>query len=535
MSYQVEPYTFAKLESLFIDAASDDANPKQIKLKQQLRFFRGYFSNLETKTIVVESDYTDKYYTEDYSEYYVRCFTTYARTCTRLHFFSNEFTKEDFSNLLQGDDSVISSKLLKDSYQGFVVLKPLPQTIIGRTCLQTYSSDENRRNYSITRSYDVSLFGINLKIDNTLAFQEQDSVVAACATSALWSVFHGTGKLFQHQILSPARITKIATKHVPVSYRTFPHEEGLTSEMMAHAIRAVGLEPSLVRMPNYFWLKNTLYAYLRAGIPIIFGIDLLKEVTTEKGKSFNFFGKHAIAVTGYSLDDNADYVPSAEDNAKQGDFPINLRASKIDKIYCHDDGIGPFARMELDNAIVSCNDKPAVKGTIGTEWKRTAENNKIVSVRARPDILLIPLYHKIRIPFATIVDSVASFNAILGAFIETGAEELEWDIFLSNVNDFKRSVFDSDRVNLIGREDILTSGAPKFVWRAIARKDNNILIELLFDATDLSQGKIFIRAIEHNEAFSESFRKRLSSVGISQIDDLGNNCCRSILKWFFNL
>ena len=41
----------------------------------------------------------------------------------------------------------------------------------------------------LDREYKVSLFGIDLAI-NTIAFQEQDRVVSACATSALWSMYH---------------------------------------------------------------------------------------------------------------------------------------------------------------------------------------------------------------------------------------------------------------------------------------------------------------------------------------------------------
>ena len=35
--------------------------------------------------------------------------------------------------------------------------------------------------------------------------------MAACATSALWSLFQKTAKIFQHSIPSPVEITKIDT------------------------------------------------------------------------------------------------------------------------------------------------------------------------------------------------------------------------------------------------------------------------------------------------------------------------------------
>src|SRR5262249_17736969 len=98
---------------------------------------------------------------------------------------------------------------------------PLPRTIVGRTCLKTYPHD-SRRDFPITRDYEANLFGMPLRVES-LAFQEQDSVAAACATSALWSAFHGTGKQFQHPIPSPVEISKAATAHLPLDTRTFPN------------------------------------------------------------------------------------------------------------------------------------------------------------------------------------------------------------------------------------------------------------------------------------------------------------------------
>lgn len=132
---------------------------------------------------------------------------------------------------------------LQQNYLGFIVVKPLPMTIIGRTCLVTYPKEGGKdRYFPIIRKYNVNLFGINLSV-KSLAFQEQDNVVAACAASALWSVLHGTGILFQHSILSPGEITKEATKQLPIETRTFPNK-GLSVEQMAHAIQSVNLDLS---------------------------------------------------------------------------------------------------------------------------------------------------------------------------------------------------------------------------------------------------------------------------------------------------
>ncbi|MDR0674130.1 MAG: hypothetical protein LBF93_10880 [Zoogloeaceae bacterium] len=95
--------------------------------------------------------------------------------------------------------------------------------------------------------------------------------MAACATSALWSCFQGTGMLFQHKIPPPVEITKWAGDHLPenllaASSRTFPNS-GLTATQMAHAVRCVGLEPLVIGANSRYAVNSVMYAYLRGKVP----------------------------------------------------------------------------------------------------------------------------------------------------------------------------------------------------------------------------------------------------------------------------
>ena len=237
--YEVYPYTIQTLESLLADKAS--ADPSIVASKIHRTYFEEYFSFIGARTILAENYYIDHDYLDDYSEYYVRCFAPYRRTCVRLHFFDVPFTSVDFANLLTGEESALAHDILRESYLGFVVVKPLPASFVGRTCLRTYPTENTGRSFPIPREYEANLFGFKLAV-TTLAFQEQDSVAAACATSALWAAFQGTGKLFQHTIPSPIQITKAATTLNSTNTRTLPNQ-GLTIEQMATAIRSLSLEP----------------------------------------------------------------------------------------------------------------------------------------------------------------------------------------------------------------------------------------------------------------------------------------------------
>ncbi|MCU0288478.1 MAG: hypothetical protein MUF15_19045 [Acidobacteria bacterium] len=233
-------------------------------------YFNEYLksNDIEAKTIVVENGYIDRDFLEDFSAYYVRCFTDYKRKCTRLHFFNNKFFQDEFDFFLEKYEPSFANDLYK-GYLGFIVLKPLPQTIIGRTCLKTYkytTLSGDKRVFPIIRENKVNLCGITLSV-KSLAFQEQDSVVSACATSALWSAFQVTAKLFQHKVLSPVEITKSAAEHFALEERPFPNK-GLTIMQMVHAVRKLDMEPLRVDVKNdEYILKSSIYAYLTYDIP----------------------------------------------------------------------------------------------------------------------------------------------------------------------------------------------------------------------------------------------------------------------------
>ncbi len=162
---------------------------------------------MKAQTLVVENDYTDGDYLDDFASYYVKCFRSYNRRCKRLHFFGQKFAEGEFRQLVQGELPPSEEEALKTSYLGFVVARPLPEAIIGRTLLATYPPDGSRRNYPCTRVYRANLFGVELSV-MSLPFQEQDSVLAACATVALWSAFHKTAELFGTTTPTPVEILR---------------------------------------------------------------------------------------------------------------------------------------------------------------------------------------------------------------------------------------------------------------------------------------------------------------------------------------
>jgi hypothetical protein len=490
--------------------------------KSHTQYLYRYLKHIDSQTIIAEFCYTDHDYLEDYASYYIRCFNDYDRRCTRLHFFSDLFTAKQFDAVLSGQADV-NEKFFQDSYLGFMVIKPLPQTVIGKTCLKTWPKNHGRF-YLAKKTYRANLFGLDLKIEDTLAFQEQDSVVSACATSALWSAFHGISSVFDITIPSPVEITKAALDKFPSDSRSFPNK-GLDQYMMAQAIRSISLEPFKLSASNEFLLKGSIYSYLKIGIPPILGFDIY----TQGEIPSKFIGTHAVTVAGYNLR-SAQPIPQAQDS-------LQLKALRIDKLYVHDDQIGPFARMNFDGTTVTvkAEGKTHQKQSLSTKLVLSDENEQ--NLRAVPLILLIPLYHKVRIPYELVYEVILSFDkyirALPGNLTKLPATKLEWDIYLSTVNTIKSNLLATCKTipNPGIFRSTLVAQMPKFIWRAIYYEGEEPVLDLLFDATDIEQNDFFLRCIECN---SHLFRSvSLTCAETTDLEEIyGRNAEWPILRWF---
>lgn len=482
--------------------------------KPQVRFLLGYLETLGCRTMIIERGYTDRNFLEDYAAYYVRCFEPYSRVCTRLHFLSHDMDEKTVSAAIVADNA----KALQDGYLGFVVVKPLPLTVIGRTCLRPYPATEERpRSYPTVQPQAVDLYGLKLCVE-TLPFQEQDREVAACASSALWTMLHSTSRLFQHAMPSPVEITKAATAHARVDGRTFPNGGGLNTLQIADAIRSVGLEPfgiGVTSMPRLavqteeyadaaqspseervhlselpsetpapgetpaeraaqmqLELKIAVLAYMRSGI----ACALLARTTDEVGGKLIKRGNHAVAITGFSLGD--------QPSLGYGTSETLFAAARLDRLYVHDDQTGPFTRFLFEDG-----------NMLAAEDFSTPEVDRRL---AEPVNLVVPLYHKIRIPLRQVVELTVALDEALEAIRGVAGlkSRLEWDIELIGLEALRDDISASGLASAV-KLDLLTTPLPRFLWRVKAAMPGKPVFELLLDATDLLQGDLVRRLVRH--------------------------------------
>jgi len=84
-AYTVYSYDIDRLKSALSNASGVSLTVVGSKIHSD--YFREYFTTLNARTIVIEENYVDHDYLDDYAAFYVKCLTDYPRKCKRLHSF----------------------------------------------------------------------------------------------------------------------------------------------------------------------------------------------------------------------------------------------------------------------------------------------------------------------------------------------------------------------------------------------------------------------------------------------------------------
>lgn len=449
-------------ENLADSLSNSYTSPQLISSKNHFKYLLGYLSSSEinAQQIIIEEDYISKDFLHDYASYYAFCFAKYPKFCRRVHFFNKSFTNEELIAAILGEN-----KDFIDHYLGFIVVKPIPFTVLGYTILKTYLNGNHfdSRNFWGTRKYKVHIFGNEVELDS-LAFQEQDSVLAACATTAIWSMLNKASTDFHTTLKSPSQITKDADNLSYDGSRLFPNK-GLDLIQICQAILKSGLVSEVKRDDNPVsnrYIKKILNAYSSIGIPLILVISV---------PIGNTYGLHAITVMGFKQKAPERIPPGIE---------ISWLSDNIEKFYAHDDQWGPFLRIEFngDNELL-------------TEWTTSRPDKKATLTNN----IIVPIYPKIRISYEDIEVMVLGLDTILTIlFNKIIISDLIWDIKIVYSESFKSEIQKSNLDSGV-KFSILTKSLPKYLWIATCYIEQYRILDFTFDATNVSKGMIGIDII----------------------------------------
>lgn len=467
-----------------------------INSKYQIQYLYRYLSEFEAKTILLEPDYVDRDFLEDYSRYYVKCFNQYGDRCARLHFFSDSINHREFQEYLS-DYSKEKHETLQKAYIGFIVVKPLPKTFIGKSCLSLYDSFKDR-NYkkALSHRYKVNLFGLNLFVD-TIAFQEQDKVVSACATTSIWTALQALDKHDLRTVPSSSEITLSAINHVTDSHNTFPNK-GLTNKQILRSLDMQKLRNHKFNVDptspsgsvNFFSL---IKSYLDSDLPIILGADVYWE--NEQAQLITEGRGHAVTVLGYKQKDDKKFL------------------------YIHDDRIGPFARVRIDSSDEKIKTLTENKTESTILWglileEKDADGNWVDANQILiPDSLIIPNYRKIRISSEYIENTC---NSVVQEYETYWTEQKEsfpsvqYEIkLISSANYKSKLILDK---NVSNKKEILCTPLAKYIWCARFISGEEKLFDILFDSTEIPQGNAISGKVIYNKNAFESITRPLKNI-----------------------
>ncbi len=504
-------FTFNSFASV---CAGTGNSVEQVKSKKQFDYLYGYLMSQKCESILVEEDYISKDFLDNYQFYYASCYQGYNKKCKRLHFFDRNIDGVFLDNLIttNGKNSDI---FFKNHYLGFIVIRPIPEKIIGFSLLKTYKNLSVDKSFWGTRKYDVNILGIKYRFDS-LAFQEQDGTLSACATTAIWASLSKSNYLNYTLLKTPNQITKDAGITSNSGGRLFPNK-GLTINQVCNSLVRAGLEtevftsqkPDVVKFikekkltdPLSFsdaqeifklekekhippiQLKKVINAYSQLGIPIICAFQPSENEEL-----------HAIAINGFK---------KCEVNRTNIHEIKTFHYEAIETLYAHDDQWGPFCKIEF---------KSKKKFGIETVWSEkrikndNGETTEIVSnpkKNSRVLSLVIPIYKKVRVDFRDIEKAIIDIRQIYRSAFKFLNSNVTFDYFAINSNLFKENIRKTELVSNSEKVKFLRKSLPKYIWVIRIFKDENIFSDLILDATDVSSGMLGICKLSYGENFRE--------------------------------
>ncbi len=285
--------------------------------------------------VIIEKDYINKDYLDEFSFFYSTTFKTYGRFCTRLHFFKGNLIKSFGISGGSGkieDFTMVDRNTLQNAYLGFIVIRPIEKNKLGRTIIQPYIKNDNEEFVLSQTSCEVNLHGINLTAKG-MPFIQQDTQAGVCASASQWMLVRYAHEKFGFKQYTLPSITALANRFLNVS-RPFPATKGLNICQIVSSLIQMDFAPIVYdRVPGFSGakleeLKEIVYHYLESELPVILIIN----------------ASHVCLVIGH------DFRPQIKPRKTSKCIKKNL--DYIHHLIVHDDELGPYLRMPIEDSNV---------------------------------------------------------------------------------------------------------------------------------------------------------------------------------------
>lgn len=410
---------------------------EQVKNKPQLQNLNRQLKDT-CLSILLERKYLESDYLSDFEDYYGSCFSSYSRKCIRIHFFKEAYTNKTFSSLSNEEQGGVA-----EQYLGYIVIKPLPEFFIGKSCLNLKVVEiPDSKKMTVAYKHCVHLYGMRISIVG-VPFVEQDNITSACSSSSLWVMLKALCKdAFNHFVPSPSKITKIAKNANANAIIQYPYNQGLNMDQMANVLSNMGYGHRIFKAEGI--TTSNIKIFIKAGFPIILGLNISRSSGIQ-------VGNHAVCIIGYREQDGETLLVVNDD--QRG---LNLDAEISDKSFSYI-ALADTCDYVYEPVTMLVGLDPTIRN--GTE-----------NIDRIGDLFL------------------TLFNEQTNIFCIKKEQ-----LFLISNNRLKEACSNSDKI--IDRCLILSSSWPKYLWVLPFYSDdekNNLLFYIIFDTTDIDHGSLFL-------------------------------------------
>ncbi len=483
---------------------------KQRLASDQSHYLFRYLKYLGAKTVLIESNYFDRDFLDEFSAFYCLSAKGYSNVCKRLHFFDNEnVSREMFQSALADSDN--EKNILSSSYLGFIVIRPITDSPFGRTVLKWYP-DNNLNTPRVTnpsRLYDCHVAGLKLSVLG-LAWQQQDSGVAACATIGIWTMLHSSAFNDRNAIPTTSMITEAAHSSALVGRPPYP-SHFLQLNQIQHAIMQLGFVPAVTsgNVAGQFFEKerfsSTCAAYIRSGYPLIIGAQHADGVPIG----------HAVCAVGFR---------EVSVEAKEQRNTVCIQDEDVEYVYIHDDNIGPNVRFKIESQeYIAPNNQVYNRCILRMETPEYLQNSDDITLDNTvliPHTIIGAVHRDLKITtdnfFRHGIQLTSSIKQGLDAYLNQTASGQSVDtlvfstrfIMLKDYLSLELSRQFRDEPQLLARvrmqlqEEVPPMSLHLAVLR-IALPDASILLDVLFDTTDTDKNRSVFCHIIYDSGISQ--------------------------------
>lgn len=221
-------------------------------------------------TVVIEYDYVDATYRDEYYKFYSTKLHHYHRNCTRISFFEPGVlypgVPVDYSNV----DEITSR------YLGFLVIRPI-KACIGRNIISPQALKPQLSDIAICKvCVNTTVLGLKVSVEG-FPHSSQDGEMMACAETSLWSIAEYYGHKYPRY--RPVAPTEIMEAMRPSSYQRQLPSQGLTFSQISIGMRTFGFSPEVYQLykpstmdPDVQEIdecaKEVFTCYIESGFPL---------------------------------------------------------------------------------------------------------------------------------------------------------------------------------------------------------------------------------------------------------------------------